>query len=134
MPDKACRARVPRNSRLSTQMHAPLKMNLGRFALDRAEWQSILFDTPNRADLALCVPRWACQIIRVRVHRNHGFEPVSSGTAAYGAWNGLAFEWIIGSYDDSLSFDMRGDADVEVIWLDSGRLRDTVGNGLGEWL
>lgn len=109
-------------------------MNSAQIALDRAEWQPILFRTPNRADLAACVPYWDCHTIRVRVHRNHGFELVSSGTAAYAAWNGLALDWAIGGYDDTLSFDLQSDAAIDVIWLDSARLPGVVGEGLGEWL
>jgi FkbH-like protein len=109
-------------------------VKLGPFALERAEWQPILFNAPNRADLSDCVAQWACQTIRVRVHRNHGFEPVSSGTIAYAAWNGLALDWIIGGYDDSLTFDLQSDAEIEVVWLDSGRLRAFAGNDLTTWL
>ena len=111
-----------------------MKINCGQFALDRAEWQPLLFNTPNRADLAHCVPRWACRTIRALVHRNHGFEPVSSGTAAYAAWNGLAIDWAIGAYDDSLSFDLTDDAEIEVIWLDTERLSGLAEGDLDKWL
>jgi FkbH-like protein len=118
----------------TTQLRSTPKIKSSEFALDRAQWQPILFNTPNRADLAACVPGWTCQTVRVRVHRNHGFEAVSSGTAAFAAWNGLALDWAIGGYDDSLSFDLRGDADVDVIWLDCGRLQGLAGDELAKWI
>jgi FkbH-like protein len=103
-------------------------------ALVRAEWQPILFGPPNRADLAECIPSWPLQTLRARVHRNHGFEPISSGTPAFGAWNGLAFEWTIGAYDDSLAFDLHADADADVLWLDTTRIALADGEALGQWI
>ena len=104
------------------------------FALSRAEWQPLLFNALNRADITACVPTWPLRRLRARVHRNHGFEAVSSGTAAYAAWNGLAFEWLIGGYDDTLSFDLHGEADVEIIWLDTSRIGVLGEEGIGPWL
>jgi FkbH-like protein len=103
-------------------------------ALSRAEWQRALFNAPNRADLVACVPAWPLRSMPVRVHRNHGFEAVSSATRAYAAWNGLDFEWLIGGYDDSLSFDLAGDAHVELVWLDTSRLQDLEEDGIVDWL
>ena len=62
-----------------------------------------------------------------------GFEAVSSATPAYAAWNGLAFEWAIGGYDDSLTFDISGEADVDVVWLDTARTHGAE-EGIGVWL
>ena len=98
-------------------------MSSAASALTRADWQTLLFGSVNRADLATCTSDWPLHSLRVRVHRNHGFEPVSSATAAYAAWNGLAYRWMIGGYDDSLAFELRGDADVEVVWFDTERVR-----------
>jgi len=94
----------------------------------------VLFGAPNRADLAACVPAWPLRALRVRVHRNHGFEAVSSATRAYAAWNGLDFEWLIGGYDDSLSFDVASDADIEIVWLDTTRLQGLAEVGIVDWL
>jgi FkbH-like protein len=94
----------------------------------------VLFQAPNRADLAACVPAWPLRSIRVRVHRNHGFEAVSSATRAYAAWNGLDFEWLIGGYDDSLSFDFASEADIEIVWLDTMRLQGLEEEGVADWL
>lgn len=103
-------------------------------ALVRAAWQPVLFGPPNRADLAACIPSWPLQTLRVRVHRNHGFEPVSSAAPAFGAWNGLAFDWTIGAYDDSLTFDLRSDAEVDVVWLDTTRIALADGEARGRWI
>ena len=108
-------------------------MNSAGIALRRAEWQPILFGAPNRADLAGCVADWPLSAMRIRVHRNHGFEAVSSATRAYGAWNGLDFEWRIGGYDDSLTFAVDEEAAVDVIWYDTTRLR-CASDEAGEWL
>jgi len=95
-------------------------------ALVRAEWQTTLFGTVNRAALAGCTANWPLHPIGVRVHRNHGFEPVSSATYAFAAWNGVDYAWSIGAYDDSLAFDVAGAADVDVVWLDMARLQSDV--------
>ena len=109
-------------------------MNWGGWALERAEWQPTLFGVPNRADLAAFVPHWPCRTIRVCVHRNHGFEAVSSAIGPYAAWNNLAFEWSLSAYDDTLTFDLRSDSELELIWLDAGRLESMAPGALGPWL
>jgi FkbH-like protein len=103
-------------------------------ALVRAMWQPVLFGAPNRANLAHCVPAWELRSLRIRVHRNHGFEAVSSASAPFAAWNGLALEWTIGAYDDSLSFELDTPADVEVVWLDTRRIRIREHEGIARWL
>ena len=105
-----------------------------RAAVVRAAWQPMLFGPPNRSDLATCVASWPLQTLRVRVHRNHGFEPVSSAMRAFGVWNALAFDWTIGAYDDSLAFDLRSDAEVDVVWLDTTRIALADGEALGRWI
>jgi FkbH-like protein len=91
-------------------------------ALTRADWQTSLFGPLSRANLARCTPDWPLHSIRVRVHRNHGFEAVSAPSSPFAAWNGLELAWTIGAYDDSLSFDLTGDADVELVWFDTARV------------
>ncbi|MEP7063566.1 MAG: HAD-IIIC family phosphatase [Betaproteobacteria bacterium] len=100
----------------------------------RAEWQPRLFGIPDRAALAECVADWPVRDIRVRVHRNHGFEPVASAAAPYAAWNSLAIQWSIGMYDDSLSGELHGDADVDVVWLDTARLTGLADGEMAPWL
>jgi FkbH-like protein len=110
------------------------QMNAADFALQRAAWQPMLFGTPNRAAIAACIPRWECKPVRVRVHCNHGFEAVSSVCGAYAAWNGIAFDWRIGSYDDSLSFGLEERGEIELIWFDSERVPGLANGKLAEWL
>ena len=114
--------------------HPAAGVNSADIALTRAEWQPVLFGTPDRAQLAACIPEWPLQPLRVRVHRNHGFEAVSSATPAYAAWNGLDLAWSIGGYDDSLTFDAGSAADVDVVWLDTGRIRGFAGGDGTAWL
>lgn len=121
-------------SRFDARPHQNPSVNSPGFALNRAEWQDVLFKGGNRADLAACVPTWELRRLRVRVHRNHGFEAVSTATPAYAAWNGLGFDWLIGGYDDSLSFDLRGEADIDLVWLDVGRMQRLGEGGIGSWL
>ena len=99
----------------------------------RAEWQQTLFGAENRAELASCVPAWPLEAIRIRVHRNHAFEPVASATRAYAAWNGLDFVFTMSGYDDSLSFDCN-EADVDVVWFDSRRITTQPVEGRTAWL
>src|SRR5438067_1809655 len=109
-------------------------MNAAHFALERAAWQPILFNTPNRAAIASCNASWPCHPLRVRVHRNHAFEPVSSICAAYAAWNRIHFDWRIGSYDDSLSFGLEDRGEIELVWFDSERVQKLADGELAEWL
>jgi FkbH-like protein len=88
------------------------------------EWQKVLFDArPRRlAMVSLTIPA-GLDRISVRVHRNHGVELFLRPAEAYFAYAGLAPEWLVGKYDDSLAFiDLdRHRADVEFVWLDFGR-------------
>ena len=97
-------------------------MSSAASALIRADWQTSLFGPLSRANLGRCTADWPLHPVRVRVHRNHGFEAVSAAAAPFAAWNGMEFTWAIGAYDDSLSFELTGDADVEVVWFDTTRV------------
>jgi FkbH-like protein len=109
-------------------------MNWGDWALERAEWQRVLFGVPNRADLLDCIPHWPCTNVRVRVHRNHGFEAVAGATVPFAAWNGLAFEWSLSAHDDSLTIEPRSDSQIELVWIDSARLTKIAPGKFGRWL
>jgi FkbH-like protein len=109
-------------------------MTAADFALTRAEWQPVLFGTPNRADLAGCTPPSRFQTLRLCVHGNHGFEAVRSSTSPYAAWNGVEYEWMIRGYDDSLTFAPGDIPDVDIIWLDTDRIRHVAIDGIGAWL
>ena len=103
-------------------------------SLLRAQWQPMLFGPPNRARLAECAAEWPCRLLRVFVHRNHAIEPVTSAAAPYAAWNGLAYDWSIGPYDDSLSFEVGADPGIHLVWLETGRLSGLAGDALSSWL
>lgn len=106
-------------------------------ALSRAEWQAVLFAaTPPRRELLKLQPTWPTRTVRVRVHRNHAFEPVASVLAPYLAFAGLAAEYAYSDYDDSLAFATPGEAAVEVVWLDYGRYGAVAADGpaLARWV
>jgi FkbH-like protein len=109
-------------------------MNPADLALRRAEWQPILFDVPNRANLAGWADDVMGPLLRVRVHGNHGFEAVSSAVRAYSGWNGFAVACHHRGYDDSLTIDLSSPADADVIWLDTSRLRFASENDAASWL
>jgi len=91
-------------------------------ALTRALAQPVLFGAPNRAALLGCTLPARGRTFEVAVNRNHGIEPVTSACAPYAAWNGIAYAWTVGDYDDSLSFGHLPDADVHLVWLDTLRI------------
>jgi FkbH-like protein len=105
-------------------------------SLLRAEWQSVLFaPSPTRRELLKLQPTWPTRTVRVRVHRNHAFEPVASVLAPYLAFAGLAGEFTFGDYDDSLGFATPGAADLEIVWLDFARYASFTGDeGLARWV
>jgi FkbH-like protein len=103
-------------------------------ALNRAEWQPALFGPLNRARLASWSLEGASASFRVRVHRNHAIEPVISAVTPFAGWNGLAFTWDIGPYDDSLTFAANSAADVELIWFDRDRLRNLSDEDFVAWI
>jgi FkbH-like protein len=104
-------------------------------ALLRAEWQPLLFDVlPNRAELAVWVDDASNRTVRVRVHGNHGFEPVSSAMRAYAGWNGFAVDCAHPGYDDTLTFDLSKAADIDVVWFDTDRVRSSGKANVGDWL
>ncbi len=105
-------------------------------ALLRAEWQGVLFapSLSRRALLAL-EPTWPCRRLRVRVHRNHPFEYVASALPPFLAFARLEADLVIGDYDDALSLDLDGPADLEVVWLDLDRYADRLEtDALADWL
>ena len=53
---------------------------------------------------------------------------------AYAGWNALDYRFSVGGWDDSLSFDLAGEADIDLVWLDAGRLTQIAPSVLAEWL
>lgn len=94
-------------------------------ALRRAELQALAFAPapgPGRADLAAVAPPRGTTTLRLRVHRNHGFELAQAPLEWFLGYAGYAPEVWIGGYDDSFAFgELAGDADVELLWVDPSR-------------
>ncbi|MEQ9142870.1 MAG: HAD-IIIC family phosphatase [Parvibaculaceae bacterium] len=67
---------------------------------------------------------------RVNVWRNHAFEGLVSLIEPYAQFCGWTFDFNLGAYDDSLSFNGHQMADLELIWLDSTRYAE---NGTGDF-
>lgn len=104
----------------------------------RAEWQRALFcQTPSRATLLSLKLSGPWRTNTVRVHRNHTFEHIASLTPAWNSFHGRTIQWIYSDYDDSLSFDLNEEIrpDVELIWLDTARLRNNMSSdAVVEWV
>ncbi len=102
----------------------------------KAAWQRLLFvEKPRRSELLKLKPKWQCRDLLIRVHRNHSFEHVATMMQPYLAlvdWQG---SFLYSDYDDSLSYNGAGSADVEIIWLDYDRFEKPFAeNQLGAWL
>ena len=87
------------------------------------EAESVLFaPLPPRLalqQLSLAMP--AGHGVAVNVWRNHAIEPLLPLCDPYIAFAGLAIEWRLSAYDDSLAFLEHQDAALELLWLDSSR-------------
>jgi len=91
----------------------------------RLEWQAPLFAAePERAALLKLRAPWPLTPRRIRFHRNHAIENALSVLRPFLEYAGIEPELLVGSYDDTLSFAVAGDADVEVIWLDYARFAE----------
>lgn len=102
----------------------------------RFDWQSILFASePERGALLRLKASWPLSVRRIGVHRNHAIENSLSVLRPFLEYTGIHAEFIVGDYDDSLSFSAPTDADVEVIWLDYTRLTHRLSEGeIATWL
>lgn len=103
---------------------------------ERIRWQSLLFAPrlERRQLLRLRAP-WPLARRRVRIHRNHAVELTLSVARPFLEFAGLAVEWELGDYDDSLAFTASGPADAEVVWLDYARLAERLtATEIADWL
>jgi FkbH-like protein len=102
----------------------------------RLAWPPVLFaDSPSRRELLGLHAAWPLGARRIRVHRNHAVELGLSVARPYLEFAGIAPEWLVGDYDDSLAMQVDGDADAEVVWLDWARFAERMTAGeLREWL
>ena len=91
-------------------------------ALENAQRQQYLFKAlPKRAELIKLKSKWICQEVVIRVHRNHSFEYVASVLNPFLAFAGYQAKFVYSDYDDSLFFNIKDPASVEIIWLDYDR-------------
>ncbi|WP_116449860.1 HAD-IIIC family phosphatase [Blastococcus litoris] len=106
-------------------------------ALAQASWQPVLLaDRPRRLDLLRLQPRWPLTTRTVQVHRNHGFDVVTSAWRPFCAFAGLDVAALMGPYDDSLDLDrLQNPVDLHVVSLDFERYRPRMsGADLVSWL
>jgi len=90
--------------------------------LEMLQWQPVLFaEQPRRWDLMKLRAGRCSRTLRLRVHRNHGFEATAGPMAPFLAFGNQQAEYLYSDYDDSLNFPFSGPADAEVIWLDYSR-------------
>jgi hypothetical protein len=109
---------------------------LDKTALTKAEWQTELFSMqPRRAELLKFRTEWPLRTIKLRVHRNHAFEPVGSMMEPYAAFGAWRAELTYSDYSDTLDFSA-GDvqADAELVWVDRSRYQGLDDAGLVQWL
>jgi FkbH-like protein len=102
----------------------------------RLEWQPALFaQRPDRRMLLRLKAPWPLGPRRIRFHRNHGIELALSVLRPFLEYAGVAPEFVIGDYDDSLTFGALDAADLEVVWLDYARFADRMAPAdLADWL
>jgi FkbH-like protein len=93
----------------------------------RAEWQPVVFaDRPRRAGLLeLVAAGLPATPVRIHVHRNQPFEFVASCAEAFLRYAGWDPIFTYSDYDDSLGFHTWEAADVEFLWLDLTRYRQS---------
>jgi FkbH-like protein len=103
---------------------------------ERLRWQSILFaPEPARQSLLALEAPWDLSPRRIRFHRNHAIEVTLSVARPFLEFAGIAPEWVVGEYDDSLSFPTLEPVDLEVVWLDYARFADRMKpEEIADWL
>lgn len=112
-------------------------MSQGGMAVRRYEAQPALFaPLPHRLDLQRLQPAGQpTRFITVNVWRNHAIEPVLALAKPYLDFGCIATTFKFSDYDDSLLFEGREDADVELLWLDSGHYLERLSvQAWGDWL
>lgn len=102
----------------------------------RTEWHpTLLAPLPRRLELMKLRPTWPCRAFRLRVHRNQAFEFVANVLPPFLAYAGRSADIILSDYDDSLTLELEGRADVELIWFDLGRYRERMDPAaIAEWM
>lgn len=106
-------------------------------ALVQASWQPVLLaPRGRRLDLLRLQPVWPLVTRHVQVHRNHGFEVVTSAWRPFCAFAGLDVVPLLGPYDDSLGLEgARTSVDLHVVSLDFHRYgAQPAGSEIIPWL
>lgn len=102
--------------------------------LEKAARQSVIFArSPRYTDLISLECPWPTDRVTVRVHRNQSFELVERVLKPFLAFAGVIADVTYSEYDDSLSVDSDGSADLEMVWIDFNRYTDGSGP-LAHWL
>jgi FkbH-like protein len=99
--------------------------------------QAALFaDRPSRLSLMELAAPTKARRLSIGVHRNHGVELLLKPADAYLAYAGLAADWLIGDYDDSLAFTAVADraTTADLVWLDYARYASLTPAELNDWL
>jgi FkbH-like protein len=101
--------------------------------IESLAWQHTLFKKRlNRFELLKLRPDWPCTAIRLRIHRNHGVEQVTSALAPFLGFSGFAADLWTSDYDDALSFPT-GEGEASLVWMDFGRYAQLGAQELAEW-
>ena len=100
-------------------MHAREPALLRRWTLP-----TTLFANPlsRRALVNAVLPAPSGPVVRVKVWRNHAFEPLLPLIQPYTAWGGWQPRFELGPYDDGLAFAQDVEADLQLVWLDRARI------------
>src|SRR5271155_3634074 len=80
--------------------------------------------SPRISRLALSelqLPSTSVKRLRINIWRNHTIEPLLSSMQPYCTYGGWQPDFFLSSYDDTLLFADRQEADAELLWLDSNR-------------
>src|SRR5579863_3881519 len=104
-------------------MQAAVTPSFERTALERAEWQKVVFaEQPRQSDLLeLAAAGLPGTPLRINVHRNQPFELIGAYADAFFRYAGWEPEFVYSAYDDSLGFQEHREARAELVWLDYGR-------------
>ena len=97
--------------------------------------QRVLFQPqPIRVELLAAELPEPTTPVHVRVHRNHAFEQCATVIPNWMCLRGWSPQFHLSDYDDSLCFQFKGDADVELIWLDFFRYKQMSMAAFATWL
>src|SRR5579862_962905 len=109
-------------SRGRIPMQAAVAPSFERAALERAEWQKVVFSgQPRQSDLLeLAAAGLPGTPVRINVHRNQPFELIGAYAVPFFRYVGWEPDFVYSAYDDSLGFQGHRQAHVEFLWLDFG--------------